>query len=557
MPKTAHPRYATFPPWSQSPDRHPIFGDARLDIVPFTRGEDPRDDPERAKIMRELVFDLKAARAELDVHANALRRALRRIDNQRELCKKLLGNRKHSPLLLVPDDVLSIIFDYCIQSSPPWSTDTTVNEALLTLTHVCAGWRRLLINSPAYWKNTGISLQIDSQHDCTLPLFNMFLERVGSHPFPVRILVQEPDHIHTAFGESVHLWRTLDLTQYDGVLEKDWGYFGFPRPARALERLDFTLILIEGGDTARFFQPFGQFQNLRDLRVEVSLADRREETIPGPPRVADLSETGFPWAQLTTFHLESEYPASDLLSILRACHELQELRLATFCNGTEESDWIPDEDEDDGPIIMEKLTKLTLPSQNLILWALECPVLEILELGCLTECEPLDAFLDACCPPLRILRVESDRGFVAQAREGNSDAYPSIPQVETLIFNSYFPLPFELPVYLSPGPTPLPLLPSCRYLDLNVWGTIGELCTPEFSAPILAFIDARWHLAEERYLESVTLTANGEEPNVYAPRDEICSMPFIQELRAYQCEGLKVTVCVQPLGEGDRYYYMC
>ncbi|KIY62804.1 hypothetical protein CYLTODRAFT_426644 [Cylindrobasidium torrendii FP15055 ss-10] len=373
MPTTTPPQHATFPPWSQSPDSvHPIFGDARLGIVPFARGDEPKDDPERESLMKELVSDLQVATVELDAQANALHHALQHINDQRKRCKKLLGQRNNinCPVLWVTDDVLSIIFDFCIDTSP-WARDMAVDSTLLTLSHVCESGRKMLINSSAYWKNTGVTLQTDPQHDVPLPLLNMFLERVGPHPFPVRVVPRKLDDNHsTAFGNSVHLWRTLELVQYNGALERSLGYFGFPRLAGALEKLDFLLITDEDGDMTRFFQPFEQCQNLRDLKIRV------------------------------VFY-------------------------------------------------MPRLAKLSVPSPNLVLWAVRCPALEVLELGCLADCAPIDVFLAQSRPPLRILRIETDRRIVNKLGDGINELCSHFPSIDTVAFISYDPQS-ELPIFLLP-----------------------------------------------------------------------------------------------------------
>lgn len=517
-------------------------------MIDILRPFDPKDQPEQKKFIHELVSDLEAVTMDLDARAETLERALQHIYDQRNCCKTLVENCKSliSPIISVPQDVLSIIFDFYIHNSarPP---HTLIDMAPLTLSHVCAGWRTLLLNSPRCWASRGIRyywIHYDQ------PLFDVFLERIKSHTFPVKIALAEIYHTESreAVANTVHRWRTLDLLQYDDDDNTSMADFGFPRQADALEMLDYRLVVYESDDTSTYLQPFEQCENLRDLRLTVFLDDTEEEEDGATARLIDISNTRFPWPQLKTLHLDVDYPKDDVLGILRACPWLEELHFKTPDNGQEASaDWAPP--QGDSPIAMTQLAKLDLSHHNGLLWFIFCPILEELALGSLA-CEPISAFLRSSHPPLRILHIKTLTADIANGR-GEVDIsrlYSSFPKIDALTFD-----PYEcesLPTFLSPriSPTTPFILPSCRHFVLNIFETIKEVCADRYSAPILAFIGSRWRTAE-RYLESVTLVATGGSRLVaYSPRDEIRSTPLLKALGVYREEGLKVMVLACPTG---------
>lgn len=497
------------------------------------------DHPEQKRFIHALVADLEVATAELDTCAAALQRSLQHIDDQRKRCGKLVDNYKSlvAPIALVPCDVLSIIFDFYIHNSD-WPPHMLINKAPLTLSHVCAGWRTLLLDSPRHWSEQGVKYHwVNSERGNTLPLFTFFLERVRSHPFRVNLNLVDVGSTSKVIGKSANRWRTLELQEYDDDLDATMAAFGFPRPADALETLDYRLTMVVGGDTSRFFRPFEQCKNLRDLRLVVELDDDTEDE-GAIIRLVDIAETRFCWERLTTLHLKVKYPAGDVLRILQACARLEELRFESYYDDMQ--DWAST--RGGSPISMMCLLRLELPCLNMLLKFIHCPILEDLMLGSL-DSEPIAAFVDASRPPLRNLHIKPGK---LPSDIDVSSLYTRFPKVDTLSFDS-----FELSTlcaFLPPrthSSTPA-MLPRSRHLVLNIFKTIANICADEYSVPILAFIDAHWRI-EERYLESLTLVATGGPRGVaYPPRDEIRSTPLMEALGVYRGEGLKVTVLANP-----------
>lgn len=536
---------------------HPIFADARLNANTIPRGLNHINHSEQERSIHGLVADLEAATSEMDAHADALQLALQHTKDQRKRCGELLKNYKSliAPIFSIPDDVLLLIFDFYveIEMEHEWQTLHLIDKGPLTLSHVCSSWRRLLLNSPLQWSKREVEANCVAweDRDDALSLFDMFLERTGSHSFPMRIILtnaQFDTSMSKAIGDSANLWRSLELDQCanDAPME----YFGFPRPADTLEMLNYDLRLTQGGDTSYFFRQFEQCENIHDLRLVVLQDDENVETYT--PRLMDITETGFHWGRLTTLHLYTHYPACDVLGILRACCWLEELQLDM--PDFQDEYWMKTGGASGVRVSMTRLVKLELPTSNIFLFSIHCPALEELQLGSLAP-EPLALFFNASRPPLRTLHLNLQYPLKRNT-EGNIDisrVFAAFPKVETLVLDcTQSTLSDTLSVRTSSPNSGLDLLPSSKHVFLNVYATIREVCTPDYSAPILAFLDAHWR-ANERRLESVTLIATGGNRFIayprdvyYPPSDEIRATPLLEALCAYRQEGLKVHISASP-----------
>ena len=80
-----------------------------------------------------------------------------------------------APVNRIPRDVLSIIPDYL-------TDEDTADDDLITLTHVCRGWRELFISRPSLW----------ARLDCTnTNKTRVYIER--SKTFPLRVCLEQAD----------------------------------------------------------------------------------------------------------------------------------------------------------------------------------------------------------------------------------------------------------------------------------------------------------------------------------------------------------------------------
>lgn len=523
---------------------HPIFGDPRLNTEPFLRGSDPKHHPQQRKLIEALISDLDAATAELDARADALQETLQHIRNQRVRCRKLVEYQKCwiAPILSVPNDVLSAILDMCVQGSTSPAAYLVIDTAPLRLSHVCRRWRTLMFNSPLKWITKLVRhYPSTANHSSALPLFNFFLERAGSQTFPTKISLLGVRNLAMKFGSSANRWRALDLEQYDDDTEVTMADFGFPRPAPALEMLDYKLTLFDGGDTSKYFQPFEQCENIRDLRLVVQLEEYADPNTTA--RLINIAETRFPWSQLTKLCLNVVYPVDDAIGILRACPQLEDLR---FC-----MDWEPP--RGGGPILMARLVRLDLPFANILLESIHCPVLEELQLGSLNS-KSIVAFLDASHPPIHDLRLWLDDMDIEGPIEGDIPASRLLSRFDTV---DTLELNWSMSAISLFTSSPILGTAGFKHVIFNVPCSIWFVTAEECSTSILAFVGVLWR-AEMRRLESVTVVATQQVTErlseAYPPRDVIQAMPLLQELDVYRKEGLEVTVCVQP--KNGKYYLL-
>jgi len=151
-----------------------------------------------------------------------------------------------APINRIPEDVLSLIPGYC---------DT--DEELVTLTHVCRGWRERFVSCSSLWAFL----------DCTsVEQTRVYLER--SKTSPLEICLEEEEgatYLNDAFLLVVpHLGRLKSLTLFgssDDLLQLT-EHFGSPAPL--LEKLDLNFTRPENPvvqDT--LFD--GNFSSLREL----------------------------------------------------------------------------------------------------------------------------------------------------------------------------------------------------------------------------------------------------------------------------------------------------
>ncbi|KAG9084429.1 hypothetical protein FS749_005238 [Ceratobasidium sp. UAMH 11750] len=108
-------------------------------------------------------------------------------------------NRVHNqsiafvPIQSLPDDVLIHIFTLACTRCRFFPTTERpiskcrITKTMLAVTHVCADWRRLAINTPILWTHVDI---MDNGPRSRPGYEKMWLERVGSAPLSVRVAIQ-------------------------------------------------------------------------------------------------------------------------------------------------------------------------------------------------------------------------------------------------------------------------------------------------------------------------------------------------------------------------------
>jgi len=98
----------------------------------------------------------------------------------------------------VPRDVLSIIPEY-------WADEDTADEDLITLTHVCRGWREIFISHPSLW----------TRLDCTnIEKTRTYIERSRSSPLKVYVWQEEE---YTPFLNDAFLLTLPHLSRFGSL----------------------------------------------------------------------------------------------------------------------------------------------------------------------------------------------------------------------------------------------------------------------------------------------------------------------------------------------------
>lgn len=492
---------------------------------------------------------MKAASAELEAQATALEHTLQYLNGQRKRCEELVYLHKCfiAPIASMPSDILLAIFDSCNLVSDSRDLPPLMKKAPLVLSSVCRRWRDLVINSPILWAKHGLTYWTYSRRDKPLLFLDLFLERAGSCSFPVELQLEgQPDNLaHKALGNSAPRWCKLDLEQCSKPDDRTQPLktFGFPRIAPALEKLKFTVMSCASGDTYRFFQPFELCERLHDLRLHIWAHQEGVEL-----RLILIGETHFPWRQLTTLHLNVEYPAVDVLAVLRACPLLEELRFET--PDRLQDTWPTTRDVDLIPLM--QLTKLTLPGANTLLLSVYCPAIEELELGSFKP-KPIIAFFQTCQAPLRSLRVRFKTPLAEKITGASLYMLPfisSFPKLEKL---DYFLQDFtSVQIFLSAKVSVMAANLGIRDFSLTVNTSVEDLCLRAGNSTcILSFVDALWR-GPNAGLRSVSLMAKHDSP--YRTRKFIRSTPLLKGLDVYRKEGLVVRVGMHfpKLHDGER-----
>ena len=208
---------------------------------------------------------------------NALKR-----DASEVLSLVLSLKNSFAPINLIPAEVLSLIPDYCDEHD--------VEQDLITLTHVCRGWREMLISRSSLWTQLDFA-NVDKTRT--------YIQRSKSSPLEIHLGRDEDDtYLDDAlFLATPHVPRLKSLTIYMDALPAAIRYFY--RRAPLLEVLDISLTC-----------PHPPVLN-RTL-FNGDLSSLRKLTLGGVI-------TRLPWrnmANLTVFNLKSCHPGRDFITRL-------------------------------------------------------------------------------------------------------------------------------------------------------------------------------------------------------------------------------------------------
>jgi hypothetical protein len=91
-----------------------------------------------------------------------------------------------APISMIPNEVLSIIFEAaCLQSSP----GPQRSSFEMILSHVSGCWRSVALNTPQLWTN----IHIDSQDSWQVQMTEVYLSRSGALPLAIHLVIDNLD----------------------------------------------------------------------------------------------------------------------------------------------------------------------------------------------------------------------------------------------------------------------------------------------------------------------------------------------------------------------------
>ena len=188
------------------------------------------------------------------------------------------------PISRIPPEVLSLIPDYCDDD------DDDADQDLITLTHVCRGWRDTFISRSSLWTQLDF-MNVDKTRT--------YIQRSKSSPLELHLERDEDNtYLDDAFSlVTPHIHRIKSLTIYADALPDNIRHFNCYAPL--LEELDIDLTSPHAPvlNNALFNR---DISSLRELRLSGVV-------------------TYLPWtdlANLTTFNLKSCRPGRDFVTRL-------------------------------------------------------------------------------------------------------------------------------------------------------------------------------------------------------------------------------------------------
>ena len=208
------------------------------------------------------------------------------------------------PINRIPHDVLSLIPDY-------WADEDTADDDLITLTHVCHGWRELFISRPSLW----------ARLDCkNVEKTRTYIERSQSSPLKVYLWNEAGciPFLYDAFFLTVPHFGRLGSLSFLGVSEDliELAKKHFYRPAPSLEKLKIHI-----GDPCSIEPTIfdGNLSTLRELRLSGVIT-----SLPWK-NLANLTKFDFqdvPSDKISTTQLPDSFERAPLLRKIRLYHTL-------------------------------------------------------------------------------------------------------------------------------------------------------------------------------------------------------------------------------------------
>ncbi|KAJ7105086.1 hypothetical protein C8R43DRAFT_1140971 [Mycena crocata] len=233
-----------------------------------------------------------------------------------------LLNKLLSPVRRIPSEILAEIFQYCLEhsrSSGPHHLIDDPRVAPILLSHVCAFWRSVAVNTPRLWDRPTFIFK--SAHQ-TVPILHNIVERSSPHLIAVGIRRDSqatqhrtPRDILTALTTVSGFIDRVKRLQLELVIPGFDDLLGlFPPLFPCLHRLtlDAASRTLRQPIPAGVLEFFGRSPSLSELFIHAESSILTDSIVPR-----------FPWVQLTDLHISTRLDLFSARSILARCTNLR------------------------------------------------------------------------------------------------------------------------------------------------------------------------------------------------------------------------------------------
>ncbi|KAJ7628157.1 hypothetical protein DFH06DRAFT_1480589 [Mycena polygramma] len=275
--------------------------------------------PFEAGLISELIHQGDTAIAQLDDDilrdTDALVTVIKRREARRLEVRSLRG--LISPIRRFPPEILSEIFVLCLSESLTTDSYTSIDpcQPPFLFGQICSSWRTISLTTPRLWNNIRLSPTTPVGRG-VLSLAELLLER--SRPISMRfaMAISTGDNIGTPLTLLWSFSIRLESLRLEVPLPYLQPFVGMPdHMFPALRKLKIRITSGSGSRLPDLVGTIAAFATASSLQSLELVSPR------SMPVLRLLS--GFPWAQLTTFHLAS--PDSPFLtrSIVSECTALE------------------------------------------------------------------------------------------------------------------------------------------------------------------------------------------------------------------------------------------
>ncbi|KAM6501829.1 hypothetical protein JOM56_001806 [Amanita muscaria] len=237
-------------------------------------------------------------------------------------------NTALSPHNKLPPEILRHIFKCCIQEKQVEEIPVTYKGGAYTISHVCAAWRRIALDTPKLW--TGISLQLTKVNEKRIQVARQWLSRART--LPKSISIKQDSLECDGWGNSIilnlvahyHL-QSLELTLPHKQLKQLKGLLD--RSVSTLEVLRLKCSPVNTETLPLLFRPADTLSKLNILALE------------GNWDLQILTAVSS-WSRIVHLEIKPEISAPQCFVILQRCSKIEICTL--YVQSTDTVSTVPD-----------------------------------------------------------------------------------------------------------------------------------------------------------------------------------------------------------------------